>query len=72
MTQSASYTLDFGYAVAALVGNRSRRPSTTMVDLAAYSEWASEDDLGALDDFHKGPKLAWWKRKPRKSVKGQK
>lgn len=61
LTDSGRYTIEFGYAVAALVGERGGRNLDTMVDLDAYH--GCSDD-GALDDFLLGPKKAWWKNFP--------
>ena len=59
LSDSASYPLEFGFAIAALIGPRGTRSEDTHVDLNAY---IGCDDGGALEDFTKGPKKAWWKQ----------
>ena len=59
LAASATYPLDFGYAVAALIGSLSSRPLPTEFSTGDY---VAGDDLGALDDFLKGRNNTWWRK----------
>lgn len=59
LAASATYPLDFGFAVAALVGSLSSRPHPTEFSTGDYS---AGNDLGALDDFLKGRENTWWRK----------
>ena len=58
LADSAVYPRAFGYALAALLGERTPAPKTLRVT-ADYR--GAGDDLGALDDFLFGRRAAWWR-----------
>ena len=59
LAASASYPLQFGMEIAALVPARGDRPDP---DYFPEHTYEGDDHLGSLDDFLKGRKHCWWRK----------
>ena len=59
LAASAAYPRQFGLAVAGLLPKRKERPRDEPLSLESPFEGS---DLGALDDFLRGSKVAWWRK----------
>ena len=59
LAASASYPLQFGMEIAALLPERGERPDP---DYLPEHTYVGDDHLGSLDDFLKGRKHCWWRK----------